>query len=87
MCAGDAVTRTTTSDSPSAGPRFTPLGIAVIQHIDFIHKSIVIKKLTTTDFNHLNLISEEVRGAARAEITSEKPPKRSGSIAVVMSFM
>lgn len=33
--------------------------------------------------NHQNSISEEVRGAARAETTSEKPPKI-GSILLKM---
>lgn len=37
--------------------------------------------------NRHNLISEEVRGAARAEITGEKPPKLSGSIAKVTPFI
>lgn len=34
-----------------------------------------------------NLISEEVRGAARAEIAVRKPPKRCGSITRLMNYM
>lgn len=42
---------------------------------------------TVTLPNHHNSISKEVRGAARAEITSEKPPKRSGSIGKLLCSM
>lgn len=81
VCDGDSPARTTSSASPSTGSRFTPLGIAIKRapNNSLLWRSLASLQ-TMTLYNHHNSISKEVRGAARAEITSEKPPKRSGSI-------